>query len=574
MSLIDQDIQISHIDNSNHDELNVQFIVINEDGKYDKRGNAITVTSKVFFNEDVFHALIVNNTDFEKYYLVLDNYFIDSMSLIITSNSGGQVSLILPTKNTDNQSSIGFELVQGDTAQIRLSVFNRPPYSIPVFISEADHFITVHAKQNLMTGIYFGSFFLFLTFTIGIWVILKGRKYLYYSLYILFSSLFYLMENGHWNYLSGEVSSFSEKLIFSVILLSLISLILFSNIILTVHRRFQYLDVIGKGILAFAILILLAVWSPLLGVDALFPFIYNGLLTCFLIGYIYCLVRAFAFQSRSTWINALLAFGYAMLLIGIISKPICFLGFIDYGFWPKYGAMIGQYIELCSLSLFLLVLNYSDLREKHELEQQIETYRKTALQAQMNPHFIFNCLNSIQNFIMLNDRDNAMGYLAKFARLIRENLNASVETEISVHQEIEILETYLSLEQLRFKDKFSFAIEVDKNVDVISTKIAPLLIQPLVENAIIHGMKGVEKDGVIRIKFRSIKDGLEVSVFDNGLFVKPSESRGDHKSLGMSITSKRLGLINGQDYKDLDINPIINEMGTTVTIFIRAEKLN
>ncbi len=206
------------------------------------------------------------------------------------------------------------------------------------------------------------------------------------------------------------------------------------------------------------------------------------------------------------------------------------------------------------------------LKDAFRIKQEISNLEKSALQAQMNPHFIFNCLNSIQNFIMENDKINAMDYLSRFAKLIRLNLNASVEGKVSIEQEVSMLDNYLALEKLRFKDKFDYHIHVDPQVHISSTFIPPLLIQPYVENAIIHGLKNVEEGGKVVVSIYRINDALNVDISDNGSGMSIDKIRSAKKSLGMSITQKRIEHNNKNDRIDLNISS--NKDGVTVKLTI------
>jgi len=210
------------------------------------------------------------------------------------------------------------------------------------------------------------------------------------------------------------------------------------------------------------------------------------------------------------------------------------------------------------------------LRSEKQINQlEISRLEKSALQAQMNPHFIFNCLNSIQSFIILNDKENAMEYLSKFAKLIRQSLNASAEKKISLHDELSMLRNYLDLEKLRFNDKFEYSIILASNVIPKELNIPPLLIQPYVENAIIHGISGKEKGGKIDLSFIKVSPHqLQVKISDNGIGYKVPTKKTEHRSLGMSITSKRLAYNNNLNNSDIEIRPNYSNEGTVVAITI------
>lgn len=210
------------------------------------------------------------------------------------------------------------------------------------------------------------------------------------------------------------------------------------------------------------------------------------------------------------------------------------------------------------------------LKDQLKVESEIRELERSALQAQMNPHFIFNCLNSIQRFIMENDKMQAMDYLAKFAKLIRQSLNASAQNKISLQEEITMLQNYLELEKLRFKEKFDFKIKVDEKLNPEEVSLPPLLVQPYVENAVIHGMKQKVSGGLITISLRKNNPKeLEIVVTDNGV-VRQEPGSTEHKSLGMSITSQRIAYNNNVIGKTLQINPEYTDAGTTVRITLKV----
>ncbi len=143
-----------------------------------------------------------------------------------------------------------------------------------------------------------------------------------------------------------------------------------------------------------------------------------------------------------------------------------------------------------------------DISERLKLQEemlavnkQLGELRLMALRSAMNPHFIFNCLNSIQYYIMEKDQMNAVKYLSTFSKLIRSILNHSVKSKVRLAEELEMLRHYIQLESLRFEDKFDVEIHVDPTIDVESVEIPSMLIQPYVENAILHGLYN-KREGV------------------------------------------------------------------------------
>lgn len=210
------------------------------------------------------------------------------------------------------------------------------------------------------------------------------------------------------------------------------------------------------------------------------------------------------------------------------------------------------------------------IKKDNHLKAELRDLEKAALQAQMNPHFIFNCLNSIQAFILDNEKDNAMDYLAKFASLIRGSLHASMQAEIYLTEEIDIQENYLSLEQLGLDHRFEYRITVEQGIDQSGTQLPRMLVQPFLENAVIHGLRHCKTGGEIIVHF-GVEDGtLVVMVKDNGAVGLQPQRANEHKSLVTSITKKRLAYINQVEEDRLQLTRIQTDSGIIVRLEVKA----
>ena len=190
------------------------------------------------------------------------------------------------------------------------------------------------------------------------------------------------------------------------------------------------------------------------------------------------------------------------------------------------------------------------MQVKAEFEKQIAETEMIALRAQMNPHFIFNVLNSINKYILVNEGEKASHYLTQFSRLIRQVLENSKSSKISLEADLQALQLYINMEKLRFGDKFSYNIEVQKNTDAQFVQVPPLLIQPYVENAIWHGLMQKDTKGCLDILITQPHENiLHIVVQDNGIGRKKamelkSKSATKHKSFGMQITKDRINMVN------------------------------
>lgn len=231
---------------------------------------------------------------------------------------------------------------------------------------------------------------------------------------------------------------------------------------------------------------------------------------------------------------------------GIWSKPYLLTSIEIY---PPFYQKIWFYIlvTICVLIIVILVLvrRIRVINRKVEIQRNMELLEQKALLAQMNPHFIFNALNSIQSFLLYNENDLAERYLLKLSKLIRLTLTNSRETEITISKEINSLEMYLELEQMRFKNRFEFELEHTLTPGDLNQTIPPMLVQPFVENSIIHGFKSLKEGGKIKLRFSKIENQvLLVEIQDNGIGYKNTLEKQDteHKSYGTKITMERLAL--------------------------------
>lgn len=188
--------------------------------------------------------------------------------------------------------------------------------------------------------------------------------------------------------------------------------------------------------------------------------------------------------------------------------------------------------------------------EKAETVARMTELEQMALRSQMNPHFIFNCLNSIQDYVMNRDVLGVNEFITNFSRLIRLTLELSIQSRISLSEEVNYLSTYLDLEKRRFEDKFVYEITLSEQIDAEDYHIPPLILQPYVENAIRHGINyRKDKEGKIRINVGSGADHLICSIEDNGVGRKQSARlKGDYsieyQSRGMALTAKRVEMFN------------------------------
>ena len=222
--------------------------------------------------------------------------------------------------------------------------------------------------------------------------------------------------------------------------------------------------------------------------------------------------------------------------------------------------------------LILMIVYVLQIRKKQaELKQNI--LQQQVLRSQMNPHFIFNVLGSIQNFMLQNDTRKASDFLSKFATLTRATLNNSAVETITLANEIDMLTNYIELEKMRSNSSFDFRIDYDDDLEVDFIKIPPMLIQPFVENSIKHGLVNLDRPGLLKIKITDKTDWIEFVIEDNGNgIVEKEEKKTGHKSMAMIIFEKRRRLIQQKYNKDFKFELInlkdVNQAQSGVRVII------
>jgi LytS/YehU family sensor histidine kinase len=229
-------------------------------------------------------------------------------------------------------------------------------------------------------------------------------------------------------------------------------------------------------------------------------------------------------------------------------------------------ATLGSFLLIVFLIIMLWIQHKRSRSERKALflEQKL-------LRSQMNPHFIFNSLSSIQNFIVTEKPDKASTYLSKFAKLVRNTLDNSTEEYVTLEKEISTIENYLELQKVRYAGKFDYSIGVDHDIDIDIVKIPPMLAQPFIENAIEHGIKHRESPGYIDIRFSLKGNILIFEVEDDGVGrqkareIEIAQDPG-HRSMATSLTHERLANLNRKLNKKiiLEIIDLKNALGEAV----------
>ena len=276
----------------------------------------------------------------------------------------------------------------------------------------------------------------------------------------------------------------------------------------------------------------------------------------------------------------------------LILANISFLGpyavgneyFLERGVQPMFFTYLGAIIET---TMFAVIIGYESkisMRKNKEAEallaiktKEMSDLKMTALQSQMDPHFLYNSLNSINNFVLQNDIEKASDYITKFSRLIREILTNSSSLTIPLGKELGVLGLYVKLEQMRMVGGFDYVVSVDDIIDLEAIHVPPLFIQPFIENAIWHGFANKKDYKRITVNIFDEDDKVRCEILDNGIGIKKSKKekgtfKRTRKSFGLKASENRIKLLHENQRVYVIIEDISDETSTGTKVTLKFPK--
>ncbi|GAB5525537.1 MAG: hypothetical protein Roseis2KO_34090 [Roseivirga sp.] len=422
--------------------------------------------------------------------------------------------------------------------------------------------------------VFAGLVIIVLLFSISAYIIQKRREYLFYSFY-LFALLVYFARRpfGLDDSLFGQIPLVEYMVHQEFQVLINLCYTLFAKHFLATQKDYPKLDKVINGV-AITLGLFIAVDTFLIyayefGLHLLMMDIQRYFMATFgILGAIYLLVRR---KSNLVFFIVIGSFSYT---IGALAT----LFLVDNSYM-----LLGSAIEIFVFTLGLGYKSRSVLMDNARIQQEVLQLEMKALRAQMNPHFIFNSLGSIQHLIRRDQKKDALQYLSKFSQLLRQILDSSNHSTISLQEEIDLLKNYIELESLRFDGRFTYELKVDESLDVYNLEIPILLVQPHVENAILHGLLPKKGEARLKIHFADRDNQILCTVEDNGIGRQKSadlkSSRGvTHQSRGLSIVADRVSNLHGKesDQQLIQITDIVTEQseaaGTRVSILIPKDE--
>lgn len=435
------------------------------------------------------------------------------------------------------------------------------------------------------------------------------KAYLYYAAYIACWGIYLFLAWYEFYFVKGKYT-YHQNVVFNarrsiLPLLSYVAYFGFANEYIGLHKLmpglwkwFRYTQI---GLLGYCLLLAFVDYTfPLLNHSPAYVIPYTVVRFFMIVISLVGMVRVY---QRKETLSFLFTLGSACLMVFSI------LAIISTYYWdnksdfplytvPNFYLLLGITLELLCFSLGLSHLNKQIelekskaenlLREAHEksyhektelelekrrINQQITELRLKALRSQLNPHFLFNSLNAIQECVVMNQTDIATSYLAKFSKLMRSILENSDKQTITLAQEINLLKLYIDVESLRFSHTFSYEISSNTHIDPSLINIPPMLVQPYIENAIWHGLLPKKDNRKLKIGFSSDDDNLLILIEDNGIGRKKTahaQTEVEQQSMGMKLTQERIEVF-GEKYQyqsQIDIIDLTNPTGTRIHITV------
>ncbi|MBA4851438.1 histidine kinase [Emticicia sp. BO119] len=422
-------------------------------------------------------------------------------------------------------------------------------------------------------------------FVLTFYILDRQKYYLYYGFYTASLALFNLWEYEHSPYFH-ILFSYLPFLKYTgnsnmYILLTQISYFLFVYEFLELKEKYPVLGLVFRRVIrtliVFLILdvIVLFVFRRLDWSDS-FYWLFQGV---FPILNIILLVLVFRIKGR---IARNIKIGSTFLVsgafVGFMTQWFSHESYIILRIEPSIVFTLGTLIEIFFFSIAIGSRSYQIQKEQNSLFKAIKESELRTLRSQINPHFVFNSLNSIKSYILTHRSLEAAEYLTDFSMLMRSILQHSKDQLISLTDELETAVLYVKLEKLRFEDNFEFIYESDQSIDTDEILTPPMLLQPYIENAIKHGLMNKHDKRVLELKIRQLTESIEIMIEDNGIGREQAsllrKNIPKYQSMGMNINEERIKLLSQAN--DLHIQIMIEDkkskdgtpLGTKVTIHI------
>lgn len=422
-----------------------------------------------------------------------------------------------------------------------------------------------------------GGIFVLFIYHLIIYFQNKKNLYLYYSLYLLAISL--LLSEPLINSIFPNYSNFSE---FPIQFLAYATYIAFARELLDSRHKLlewdKYFEIEIKILLVLAPIFILIQF--LFGIEYQVKafMVIAPIISLFTIFSFYVIIKNINDNSAKYFV---IATSFYLVLANISFLELIFglEPFLEIGVEPMFFIYAGVVIQCLILSVVIgsMIMEIEQKSKNAEIRlavklKEMEELKMTALQSQMNPHFLFNSLNSINNFVLKSDVEKASDYITKFSRLIRVILNSSSSPTSTLAEELGILSLYVKLEQMRVNGGFDYIVNVQENLNLDPIKVPPLFLQPFIENAIWHGIMKVDGDKRIELSIKKEGDKILCIIEDNGIGINKAKDL-EHMSqkrkfFGAKATENRIRMLYQNNEVQIETKDISSSKATGTMVLI------
>ncbi|MDA9563545.1 histidine kinase [Flavobacteriales bacterium] len=528
---------------------------------------------------------ITNTTNIDNIFLNLAYPLLDEVTLY-EENSDKVIYMgdrfVFSQRKVEHQHFIFDANIQPEQSKtFLLKVSGGEQILVPLKVGSSSQIYSELFTKDVFFGIYVGVMLAMALYNVIAYLFVWDRAYLYYVVYVVFACFAQLALDGYmFKYVFANTPDLANAIVPILGAIGLFFMLVFFRTFLETKARIPNLD---KLLYIPQILLLLTILVSMLNYTSLaFNFVnLAGGLTAVSI-----LVIGLYLVSKGVRSAKVYMIAWSLLLIGIIIFALQVFGILPNNIFTNYTILFGTAAEVILLTVALFDRfntvkqqkekfqneTISMLREKSELMQKF-------YQLQTSPHFIFNGLNSIQSYILDNDKKQSYRYLTVFSQLMRSTLDNSSEKFITLKNEFKFLDSYLTIEENRLKNKLSWNVCVSSQLDLDKIMIPPMLLQPIIENSIWHGIANRKEGGLIQIKVSELAGKIDISIVDDGVGREATKSRKvnglPHKSYGIGLVEERIKVINKLYSKEMSVVIVDlksdngNPLGTEVRLSFR-----
>ncbi|MCU0429274.1 MAG: histidine kinase [Cytophagaceae bacterium] len=444
--------------------------------------------------------------------------------------------------------NLNFELPvpAGDTLEVIMRFNSQQPNVLKPAIRSTNRMFEYALSEYLGLGVFYGFIILIIIFNFIYFLILRNIYFLYYVLFVLATSMYLATRNGMaFQYLWPECSGCNVYMDGILLTAGMFFMLLFS---------YSYLDLRNKNKRLAIVMLLLLPIQVLTGILHTF---YNHSISNLILNFSWIQLAfvagiiqyACGYKEVKWYIGA-----FSVLDIAFLISLLEYLGWIPSGVVSVYALNAGVVMQFVLISVGLAESIRNSYKEKNEaLSKLVEALHRTEsmrlieLKRQMNPHFIFNGLNSVLHRIRTSSQDEAAGFLVRFSRLVRKILDSSDKLFVSLQEDIELVDLYVKIESVRLGKYFEYQLQIQNSVNPLAIQIPTFILQPLVENAIWHGLMPKEGTRKLLINIHQVESVLIIEVEDNGVGYQRSMALKNatlHTSKGLEILKERLDLLS------------------------------